>query len=159
LIHSAALRGEEKVIDLLINCLIIRRKTASRPMVPRQDAAYRHARRRPRQGRARFDFRWQDQFNLGLDPDTARLFHDETLPKEAHKTAHFCSMCRPQFCSMKTTQGLRVEAAAMAEREKAWRKRALSLWRKVASFMCDGPRKPTSRGSFPAVWSVPKCFT
>jgi phosphomethylpyrimidine synthase len=68
--------------------------------------------------RARFDFRWQDQFNLGLDPDTARLFHDETLPKEAHKSAHFCSMCGPQFCSMKITQDLREEAAAIAEREK-----------------------------------------
>jgi len=68
--------------------------------------------------RARFDFRWQDQFNLGLDPDTARLFHDETLPKEAHKTAHFCSMCGPQFCSMKITQDLREEVLAIAEREK-----------------------------------------
>ncbi len=68
--------------------------------------------------RARFDFRWQDQFNLGLDPDTARLFHDETLPKEAHKSAHFCSMCGPQFCSMKITQDLREEAQAIAEREK-----------------------------------------
>ena len=54
--------------------------------------------------RARFDFRWQDQFNLGLDPDTARAFHDKTLPKDAHKVAHFCSMCGPQFCSMKITQ-------------------------------------------------------
>lgn len=52
--------------------------------------------------RARFEFRWQDQFNLALDPDTARCFHDETLPKEAHKTAHFCSMCGPKFCSMKS---------------------------------------------------------
>jgi len=69
--------------------------------------------------RARFDFRWQDQFNLSLDPDTARLFHDETLPKEAHKTAHFCSMCGPQFCSMKITQDLREEVLAMAERDKA----------------------------------------
>ncbi|HUB65166.1 MAG TPA: phosphomethylpyrimidine synthase ThiC [Methylocella sp.] len=68
--------------------------------------------------RARFDFRWQDQFNLGLDPDTARLFHDETLPKDAHKTAHFCSMCGPQFCSMKITQDLREEALAIEEREK-----------------------------------------
>jgi phosphomethylpyrimidine synthase len=68
--------------------------------------------------RARFDFRWQDQFNLGLDPDTARQFHDETLPKDAHKVAHFCSMCGPQFCSMKITQDLRDEAAAIAEREK-----------------------------------------
>ncbi len=64
--------------------------------------------------RARFDFRWQDQFNLSLDPDTARAFHDETLPKEAHKVAHFCSMCGPKFCSMKITQDLRVEAERMA---------------------------------------------
>ncbi|VTZ49637.1 thiamin (pyrimidine moiety) biosynthesis protein [Methylocella tundrae] len=68
--------------------------------------------------RARFDFRWQDQFNLGLDPETARLFHDETLPKDAHKTAHFCSMCGPQFCSMKITQDIRDEVAAIEEREK-----------------------------------------
>ncbi|WGJ16262.1 phosphomethylpyrimidine synthase ThiC [Methylocapsa sp. D3K7] len=68
--------------------------------------------------RARFDFRWQDQFNLGLDPETAKLFHDETLPKDAHKTAHFCSMCGPQFCSMKITQDIREEVAAMEEREK-----------------------------------------
>ncbi len=64
--------------------------------------------------RARFEFRWEDQFNLGLDPDTAREFHDETLPKEAHKVAHFCSMCGPKFCSMKITQDLRVEAERMA---------------------------------------------
>ena len=60
--------------------------------------------------RARFEFRWEDQFNLGLDPETARLYHDETLPKEAHKTAHFCSMCGPKFCSMKISQDIR-EAA------------------------------------------------
>ncbi len=64
--------------------------------------------------RARFSFRWQDQFNLSLDPDTARLFHDETLPKEAHKTAHFCSMCGPKFCSMQITQDLRAEAERLA---------------------------------------------
>ncbi|HVC61745.1 MAG TPA: phosphomethylpyrimidine synthase ThiC [Acetobacteraceae bacterium] len=63
--------------------------------------------------RARFDFRWQDQFNLSLDPDTARNFHDETLPKEAHKVAHFCSMCGPKFCSMRITQDLREEALRM----------------------------------------------
>src|SRR4029079_11487014 len=57
--------------------------------------------------RARFEFRWQDQFNLSLDPETARLFHDETMPKEAHKAAHFCSMCGPKFCSMKITQDIR----------------------------------------------------
>jgi phosphomethylpyrimidine synthase len=63
--------------------------------------------------RARFDFRWEDQFNLGLDPDTARAFHDETLPKEAHKVAHFCSMCGPKFCSMKITQDVRDYAATL----------------------------------------------
>ena len=61
--------------------------------------------------RARFEFRWQDQFNLGLDPDTARDFHDETLPKDASKSAHFCSMCGPKFCSMKITQEVREYAA------------------------------------------------
>src|SRR5271155_4474628 len=64
--------------------------------------------------RARFDFRWEDQFNLSLDPDTARAFHDETLPKDSHKVAHFCSMCGPKFCSMQITQDLRKEAEAMA---------------------------------------------
>ncbi len=63
--------------------------------------------------RARFDFRWQDQFNLGLDPETAREYHDETLPKEAHKVAHFCSMCGPKFCSMKITQDVRDYAATL----------------------------------------------
>ncbi len=69
--------------------------------------------------RARFEFRWEDQFNLGLDPETARAFHDETLPKEAHKTAHFCSMCGPKFCSMKITQEVREYAAGMTDNEKA----------------------------------------
>ncbi|HEM7451344.1 TPA: phosphomethylpyrimidine synthase ThiC [Acinetobacter nosocomialis] len=57
--------------------------------------------------KARFEFRWDDQFNLSLDPDTARSMHDETLPKEAHKSANFCSMCGPKFCSMKITQNVR----------------------------------------------------
>ncbi|RUO12974.1 thiamine biosynthesis protein ThiC [Moraxella catarrhalis] len=57
--------------------------------------------------KARFEFRWEDQFNLSLDPDTARSMHDETMPKEAHKSAHFCSMCGPKFCSMKITQNVR----------------------------------------------------
>ena len=60
--------------------------------------------------RARFDFRWEDQFNLGLDPDTARKYHDETLPKDAHKVAHFCSMCGPKFCSMKISHDIREDA-------------------------------------------------
>ncbi|MCR5874612.1 phosphomethylpyrimidine synthase ThiC [Phenylobacterium sp. J426] len=57
--------------------------------------------------RARFEFRWEDQFNLGIDPETAREYHDESLPKEAFKTAHFCSMCGPKFCSMKISQDIR----------------------------------------------------
>ncbi len=57
--------------------------------------------------KARFEFRWEDQFNLGLDPDTARSYHDETLPKDSAKVAHFCSMCGPKFCSMKITQEVR----------------------------------------------------
>ncbi|MDD9724070.1 phosphomethylpyrimidine synthase ThiC [Roseovarius sp. SK2] len=60
--------------------------------------------------RARFEFRWEDQFNLSLDPETAREFHDQTLPKEAHKVAHFCSMCGPKFCSMRISHDIRAEA-------------------------------------------------
>ncbi len=71
--------------------------------------------------RARFEFRWEDQFNLSLDPDTARDFHDQTLPKQAHKVSHFCSMCGPKFCSMRISHDIRAEAqkegmAAMAEK-------------------------------------------
>ena len=69
--------------------------------------------------RARFEFRWEDQFNLSLDPETARDFHDRTLPKEAHKTAHFCSMCGPKFCSMKITQDVRDYAAGLSDNERA----------------------------------------
>ena len=68
--------------------------------------------------RARFEFRWVDQFNLSLDPDTARSYHDETLPKEAHKVAHFCSMCGPKFCSMKITQDVRDYAATLNDKEQ-----------------------------------------
>ena len=57
--------------------------------------------------KARFEFRWQDQFNLSLDPETAQSFHDETLPAEGAKVAHFCSMCGPHFCSMKITEDVR----------------------------------------------------
>ena len=67
--------------------------------------------------KARFEFRWDDQFNLALDPDTAREFHDETLPKDAHKSAHFCSMCGPKFCSMKITQNVRDYAAGLKNKE------------------------------------------
>jgi len=74
--------------------------------------------------RARFEFRWEDQFNLSLDPETARQFHDQTLPKEAHKVAHFCSMCGPKFCSMKITQDVRDYAAGLSDNEKADLERA-----------------------------------
>ena len=74
--------------------------------------------------RARFEFRWGDQFNLSLDPETARSMHDETLPKEAHKVAHFCSMCGPKFCSMRISHDIRAEAqkeglSAMAEKYRS----------------------------------------
>lgn len=68
--------------------------------------------------KARFEFRWEDQFNLALDPDTAREFHDETLPKDAHKSAHFCSMCGPKFCSMKITQNVREYAKGLEYSEQ-----------------------------------------
>ncbi|MEQ8435275.1 MAG: phosphomethylpyrimidine synthase ThiC, partial [Oceanicaulis sp.] len=80
--------------------------------------------------RARFEFRWEDQFNLSLDPDTARNFHDQTLPKDAHKTAHFCSMCGPKFCSMQITQEIRDEFGtarapnSVAEAEEGMAKKA-----------------------------------
>ena len=68
--------------------------------------------------KARFEFRWEDQFNLSLDPDTAREFHDETLPSDNAKVAHFCSMCGPHFCSMKITQEVREYAAKKEMSEK-----------------------------------------
>ena len=74
--------------------------------------------------RARFDFRWLDQFHLALDPDTAIAYHDETLPKDAHKVAHFCSMCGPKFCSMRISQDLRRDAeriAGLAEKAEEFR--------------------------------------
>ena len=63
--------------------------------------------------KARFEFRWEDQFNLALDPETARAYHDETLPQESGKVAHFCSMCGPKFCSMKITQDVRAYTAEL----------------------------------------------
>lgn len=71
--------------------------------------------------RARFEFRWEDQFNLSLDPDTARNFHDQTLPKEAHKVAHFCSMCGPKFCSMKISHDIKDAAKGMEEMAQKYR--------------------------------------
>ncbi|UVL62126.1 phosphomethylpyrimidine synthase ThiC [Pseudomonas sp. B21-032] len=94
--------------------------------------------------KARFEFRWEDQFNLGLDPDTARSFHDETLPKDSAKVAHFCSMCGPKFCSMKITQEVREYAAnqrieavdvaledGMREQAERFRQEGSQLYKKV----------------------------
>jgi phosphomethylpyrimidine synthase len=94
--------------------------------------------------RARFEFRWEDQFNLSLDPDTARAFHDETLPAEGAKVAHFCSMCGPHFCSMKITQDVRDYAAqkgldeesaitaGMKEKADEFRKSGGKIYREIA---------------------------
>jgi phosphomethylpyrimidine synthase len=81
--------------------------------------------------RARFDFRWEDQFNLALDPDTARSFHDETLPRQAHKVAHFCSMCGPKFCSMRISHDIRAEAerqAGLAAKSEEFREKGGALY-------------------------------
>jgi phosphomethylpyrimidine synthase len=92
--------------------------------------------------KARFEFRWEDQFHLALDPETARRLHDATLPAEAHKVAHFCSMCGPKFCSMEITQQIREYAAAhdldedgarargMAEQSEAFRAAGAALYRR-----------------------------
>jgi phosphomethylpyrimidine synthase len=82
--------------------------------------------------KARFDFRWEDQFNLALDPVTARAYHDETLPAEGAKLAHFCSMCGPKFCSMKLTEEIRQMAAeGMAEKAVEFRKRGGEIYQPV----------------------------
>ncbi|MCF5065908.1 phosphomethylpyrimidine synthase ThiC, partial [Pseudomonas syringae] len=94
--------------------------------------------------KARFEFRWEDQFNLGLDPDTARSYHDETLPKDSAKVAHFCSMCGPKFCSMKITQEVREYAAnqrieavdvdvakGLAEQAERFKQEGSQLYKKV----------------------------
>jgi hypothetical protein len=71
--------------------------------------------------KARFEFRWDDQFNLSLDPVTARAYHDETLPADGAKVAHFCSMCGPKFCSMRITQDVRDYAASMTRKAEEFR--------------------------------------
>jgi len=93
--------------------------------------------------KARFEFRWEDQFNLGLDPEKAQEFHDETMPKDAHKSAHFCSMCGPSFCSMKITQDVRDYAAehgldeqtaleaGMAEKSAEFREAGAEVYREA----------------------------
>ena len=86
--------------------------------------------------KARFEFRWEDQFNLSLDPEKAREFHDETLPKEAHKVAHFCSMCGPNFCSMKITQDVRDYAKEHGLRDEDAIEKGME--EKAAEFVTSG---------------------
>ncbi|UPG89592.1 phosphomethylpyrimidine synthase ThiC [Luteibacter aegosomaticola] len=81
--------------------------------------------------KARFEFRWEDQFNLGLDPEKARAMHDETMPKDAHKSAHFCSMCGPKFCSMKITQDVRDYAAGMDAKALEFREQGGEVYGKA----------------------------
>ena len=82
--------------------------------------------------KARFEFRWEDQFSLSLDPERAREYHDETLPKEAHKLAHFCSMCGPRFCSMRISHELREEAErGLEEKAEEFRETGGELYRKL----------------------------
>ncbi|WP_066804496.1 phosphomethylpyrimidine synthase ThiC [Moraxella oblonga] len=81
--------------------------------------------------KARFEFRWEDQFNLALDPDSARAMHDETMPKEAHKSAHFCSMCGPKFCSMKITQNVREYAKGMEEMKEKFAEQGGEIYQTV----------------------------
>ncbi len=90
--------------------------------------------------RARFDFRWEDQFHLGLDPETARTYHDETLPKEAHKVAHFCSMCGPKFCSMKITQDVRDYAATLNDQEQGMAQMSAKFKEMGASVYLDADK-------------------
>jgi phosphomethylpyrimidine synthase len=86
--------------------------------------------------KARFEFRWEDQFNLSLDPVTAREFHDETLPQEGAKTAHFCSMCGPHFCSMKITEDVRKYAAEQGIAEEEALKKGME--EKAREFLENG---------------------
>ena len=86
--------------------------------------------------KARFEFRWEDQFNIGLDPEKAREFHDETLPKQSAKVAHFCSMCGPHFCSMKISQDVRDYANAKGVAEEEALK--IGMDEKSQEFLQDG---------------------
>ena len=83
--------------------------------------------------KARFEFRWRDQFNLSLDPVTAESYHDETLPAEGAKVAHFCSMCGPKFCSMKISQDIRAAAEGMQEKAREFKERGSELYLPVVS--------------------------
>jgi phosphomethylpyrimidine synthase len=94
--------------------------------------------------KARFEFRWEDQFDLALDPDTARRYHDETLPAAPAKTAHFCSMCGPKFCSMRISHDVRAyaEAHGVSDEEAI----ELGMHEKAAEFVAGGAKVYRSEG-------------
>jgi len=108
---------------------------------------------------ARFEFRWEDQFNLSLDPETAREFHDETLPAQGAKVAHFCSMCGPHFCSMKITQDVREYAAqkgledqaaleaGMQEKAEEFKKSGAKIYQEVGTGSADESSVVTMRAA------------
>ena len=108
---------------------------------------------------ARFEFRWEDQFNLSLDPDTAREFHDETLPAQGAKLAHFCSMCGPHFCSMKITQDVRdyaaqkgleeqaALAAGMQEKAEEFKKTGAKIYQEVGASASSEPGSTAMRAA------------
>jgi phosphomethylpyrimidine synthase len=96
--------------------------------------------------KARFEFRWEDQFNLALDPETARAFHDETLPNQAAKSAHFCSMCGPHFCSMKLTQDVRDAAQAQEELERGMQDKAREFRDAGGELYAPAAEAPAARG-------------
>ena len=111
--------------------------------------------------KARFEFRWQDQFNLGLDPDTAREFHDETLPKDSSKVAHFCSMCGPKFCSMKITQRCATSPRSAASTsgprwKRAWPASRRSSRRRAARCTSRSSRSDDRRGARPPPGPLPR---
>jgi len=99
--------------------------------------------------RARFDFRWEDQFNLSLDPETACAFHDQTMPKEAHKVAHFCSMCGPKFCSMRISHEVRAEAKQQGMKEMSEKFRSVGgeLYVPAAAAATERPARESPMGT------------
>ena len=145
--HQRDRRGDDRLVRNG-DALLRHAQGASRPPRPRRrEGRRRHLqarrpRRRPGEGppggqgarrravsRARFEFRWRDQFNLSLDPETAEQYHDQTLPAEGAKTAHFCSMCGPKFCSMKITQEVQgVRAAAGGAEARPSRRMPTKAW-------------------------------
>ena len=119
------------------------RSRRTRPIWPRGTRA--RIERDNALSKARFEFRWQDQFNLSLDPTTAKDFHDETLPADAAKHAHFCSMCGPNFCSMRMTEDVRAMAEeGMADKAREFRDKGGEIYQPAAAAAKADAAKPSS---------------